>query len=114
MCVVNKRIEACRSCSCFLARLFINGLTENAGPEIDGPKKNNRLKMSDMKLTDQTAGHASAGHENAGQENAKTRTTCCGSKAINLCQLRTNFTASNQLNKTSQHTEKSKSCSSDS
>jgi len=40
-------------------------------------------------------------------ENAKTRTTCYGFKAINLCQLRTNFAP-----KTWQHRETSKSCSS--
>ena len=44
------------------------------------------MKMSDMKMTDQIAGQ-----EIAGQENAKTRTTCYGLKAVNLCQLRTNF-----------------------
>ena len=47
--------------------------------------------MQDLKLTDQITGYDFTGHENAGQENAKTRTTYYGFKAINLCQLRSNF-----------------------
>ena len=37
------------------------------------------------------AGHENTGQEDAEQENAKTRTICYGFKAINLCQLRTDF-----------------------